>query len=119
MQPTYLPWIGYFDLMDQSDIFVYYDDVKITRSYWDVRNKIRTKSGDIFLTVPIKRNLPSNELTFLKAEINYETSWVNKHLKSIKQNYKNKYFNEVYPLFEKILTILPLLKYKITCILVI
>ena len=40
MQPTYIPWIGYFDLMDQSDIFIFYDNVKITRSYWDVRNKI-------------------------------------------------------------------------------
>jgi len=104
MQPTYIPWIGYFDLMDQSDIFIFYDNVKITRSYWDVRNKIREKNGSIFLSVPIKRNLPSKDLTFVNAKINYDVPWINKHLKSIKQNYqKSKHFDELYTIFSKII----------------
>ena len=81
MQPTFIPWIGYFDLIDQADVFVFYDDVKITRSYWDVRNKIRDKKSDIFLTIPIKRNLPNQDLTFINAEINYEIQWYSKHAK--------------------------------------
>ena len=104
MQPTFIPWIGYFDLIDQADVFVFYDDVKITRSYWDVRNKIRDKKTDIFLTIPIKRNLPNQDLTFINAEINYEIQWYSKHLKSLKLNYsKSKYFDEVYMVFTNVL----------------
>jgi len=96
-QPTYLPWIGYFDLIDQADIFVYYDDIKITRSYWDVRNKIKSRDGSLFITVPVRRDKSHMETLFTNAEIDYEKKWGPKQLKTISMNYSRlPYFEEVY-----------------------
>ncbi len=39
-QPTYLPWAGYFDLIDQSSVFVFLDDVQFDRQSWQQRNRI-------------------------------------------------------------------------------
>jgi len=52
MQPTFLPWIGYFDLIDQVDLFVFYDDVQLTRRSWQVRNRIKSQNGELYLTIP-------------------------------------------------------------------
>jgi hypothetical protein len=41
-QPTYLPWIGYFDLIDQVDRFVLLDDAQFVKQSWDQRNRIKT-----------------------------------------------------------------------------
>ena len=45
MQPTYLPWLGYFDLIKQVDIFVLLDNVKLEKRSWHVRNRIRVLPG--------------------------------------------------------------------------
>src|SRR5688572_2479515 len=55
MQPTFLPWLGYLDLMDQVDTFVVYDDAQFSYQSWQHRNRIRTRSGLAWLTVPIAR----------------------------------------------------------------
>ena len=44
MQPTYLPWIGYFDLIKQSDIFVFLDDVQYTKQDWRNINLIQSST---------------------------------------------------------------------------
>ena len=54
MQPTYLPWIGYFDLMDQVDCFILLDDVQFVKQSWHHRNRIKTPKGLEWLTVPVK-----------------------------------------------------------------
>jgi hypothetical protein len=53
MQPTYLPWLGYFDLMDQVDVFVLLDDVQFSRQSWQQRNRVKGASGLVWLTVPV------------------------------------------------------------------
>jgi len=53
MQPTYLPWLGYFDLMDRSDIFVVLDSVQFDKRSWQQRNRIKTANGELWLTVPV------------------------------------------------------------------
>ena len=53
MQPTYLPWMGYFDLMDQSDVFVFLDSVQFDKRSWQQRNRIKTPTGELMLTVPV------------------------------------------------------------------
>ena len=53
MQPTYLPWMGYFDLMDQVDCFVILDSVQFERRSWQQRNRIKTPRGLEWLTVPV------------------------------------------------------------------
>jgi len=52
-QPTYLPWTGYFDLIDQVDIFVFLDNVQFEKQSWQQRNRIKTPSGLQWLTVPV------------------------------------------------------------------
>ena len=54
MQPTYLPWIGYFDLIDQADVFILDDLAAVQRKSWQTRNLIRARDGRaVWLTVPI------------------------------------------------------------------
>jgi hypothetical protein len=53
MQPTYLPWLGYFDLMDRSDIFVFLDSVKFTPRSRQQTNRIKTPGGELLLTGPV------------------------------------------------------------------
>lgn len=52
-QPTYLPWIGYFDLIDQVDLFVVLDNVQFVKQSWQQRNRIRAGNGLQWLTVPV------------------------------------------------------------------
>ena len=53
-QPTYLPWVGYLDLMDQVDLFVILDNVQFVKQSWQQRNRIKTAAGLQWLTVPVK-----------------------------------------------------------------
>jgi hypothetical protein len=55
MQPTFLPWLGYLDLMEQVDAFVIYDDAQLSYQSWHHRNRIRTQAGLSWLTVPVAR----------------------------------------------------------------
>ena len=104
MQPTYLPWLGYFDLIDQVDIFVFLDNVQLTRRSWQVRNKIKTKKGELYLTIPVKKLKSRDETTLHRAQIDLNNSWKKKHLKSLQLSYqKAPYFNKIYPFIEKLI----------------
>ncbi len=99
MQPTYLPWIGYFDLMDQSDIFVFLDDVQFSKQSWQQKNKIKTPQGQLLLTIPIVRRHPQK---IYDVEINNSQPWQSVHLRSIRYNYsKAKYFDRYIKDLEK------------------
>jgi hypothetical protein len=102
MQPTYIPWLGYFDLMDSVDSFVFLNDVQWAKWSWQVRNRIKTSQGGLFLTVPIKRGVKSRlETKINEAQINDTEMWREKHLKSIFVAYrKSRYFDEVFPFLE-------------------
>ncbi len=101
MQPTFFPWLGYFDLIDQSDCFVIYDDVQLVKRSWQVRNRIKTSNGELFLTIPIKKTKHRDDLNINQAEINHEEKWGKTHLKSLEMNYrKTVHFEEVYSFLE-------------------
>ena len=53
MQPTYLPWVGYFNLINKSEYFVFLDDVQFDKRSWQQRNKIIINSHQRYLTVPV------------------------------------------------------------------
>lgn len=104
MQPTYIPWCGYFDLIDQVDRFVFLDTVQVVKGSWSVRNRIKTQQGELCLTISLKRTKSKYETMFYEALINYEQQWIDKHLKSIQIAYsKALYFNEVYSFLEKLI----------------
>src|SRR3954447_11205084 len=54
VQSNYIPWKGYFDLIRMADEFILYDDVQYTRRDWRNRNKIKTKDGTQWLTIPVE-----------------------------------------------------------------
>lgn len=104
-QPNYLPWLGFFDKIKSSDIFVVFDNVQFPRGkkHFGHRNKIKTNNGDIWLTVPLIGK--SKLKNFNTISINYENEWVQKHLNLIKNFYKKTpYFFKYYENLENILT---------------
>lgn len=97
MQPTFFPWIGFFDMIDQVDTFVLYDDVQLAKRSWQVRNKIKNQNGEFFLSVPVKKTKNRDDLLICETEISYDENWQIKHLKNIETSYrKTHYFEEVY-----------------------
>lgn len=55
MQPTFLPWLGYFAMIDHVDTFVFLDDVQYIKRSWQCRNQIKSAQGILTLTVPCKQ----------------------------------------------------------------
>lgn len=89
MQPTYLPWLGYFALMDMVDIFVFLDDVQLSKQSWQTRNRIKREDGsELMLSVPIHHSGDMQERLIKDVEVNDGAHWATKHLKSFEQNYR-------------------------------
>jgi hypothetical protein len=104
MQPTYWPWVGGFDLMDQADVYVHYDDVQVVKRSWDVRNRIKTAQGELFLTVPLKKTQHRDSTLFTNAVIDDTGTWRTQHLKSIVASYrKAPFFDDVMAVVEPLL----------------
>ena len=105
LQPGYIPWLGFFDLIAQADIFVFLDDVQFTIRDWRTRNRIRTDRGWCWLSVPVKLEKPYFQYKINEVEISYEHRWIKKHLGTLWAYYRRaKYFNEIYPIIENELT---------------
>ena len=102
LQPSYLPWLGFFEQMHRSDQFVLYDDVQFTRRDWRNRNRVRVLEGSVWLTVPvIQKN--KYEQSLLETKIDNSTSWKRKHLETIRCHYsKTPFFDLHYPWCEKV-----------------
>ena len=54
MQPTFMPWLGLFDLIDQCEVIVLLDDVGFSKQSWQQRNRLRNQQGLTYLTVPVR-----------------------------------------------------------------
>jgi WbqC-like protein family len=86
LQPSYLPWLGYFDQMSKADVFVWYDDVQYDKHGWRNRNRIKSPKGPLWLTVPVLHK--GRALQPIDAvEIDNRLSWSRKHLRSLEQLY--------------------------------
>lgn len=84
-QPTFLPWLGWFDLVDQGDVMVILDDVPFSKQSWQQRNRIRTPNGLEFLTVPVKTSGRLGQGIW-ECEL-ADLPFVGKMLKSLQANY--------------------------------
>lgn len=101
LQPGYLPWLGFFEQMCRSDVFVIYDDVQYDKEGWRNRNRIKTANGIQWLTVPVLLKGSGNQM-ILDARIDNITNWRKKHLAAISQNYsKAPCFKEYIGAFEE------------------
>lgn len=90
LQSNYIPWKGYFDIINDVDTFIFYDDVQFTKNDWRNRNKIKTNNGTQWLSIPV-----GSDLKRLIREVPItSTRWAVKHWKTIEQFYhKAPYFN--------------------------
>ena len=103
VQPTYLPWVGYFKMISESDLFIFLDDVQLERRSFQSRNKILVNKLPKLISVPINKKNKFDQL-INQVEINYDGDWVQKHLRTIYLNYKNHpYFDENYLMIKNVL----------------
>lgn len=96
IQPSFIPWRGYFDIIHKSDVFVFYDDTQYERRSWRNRNQIKTANGRLWLTVPVLTKGKYDE-NIQHICIDNTQEWKSKHLESIKRNYlKTPYFEQYF-----------------------
>jgi len=98
LQSNYIPWKGYFDLINMVDEFVLYDDMQYTRRDWRNRNKIQTPQGLKWLSIPVGvKGKYFQKISETKVS---ENNWGTKHWETIKHTYsKAKYFKEYKDIF--------------------
>lgn len=90
-QPTFLPWIGYFDLISDTDVIIFLDDVQFEKRSWQQRNYIVTKDGLKLITIPVKTKNKRYQL-IKDVVINKDHVDFEKIKKLIIQNYTNSNF---------------------------
>lgn len=100
MQPTFLPWVGYFDLIDRVDRFVFLDTVPFTRQSWQQRNRIKTATGLQWISLPV---IASVEEKTLISEVRLGAVRPEKIRRAIEQNYaRAPFFTALWPRFAPI-----------------
>jgi hypothetical protein len=86
MQPTYLPWLGYFDMMARVDTFVLLDNVQFEKKSWQQRNRIKTAQGELLLSVPVL-SAGRFDQHICDTRIDVASRFATKHVKSIAAAY--------------------------------
>ena len=102
LQPSYIPWRGYFDQIRRADLFVFYDDVQYDKRGWRNRNQIKTPRGKQWLTIPVhSRGAQTNNIPICQIRISWEIPWNADHLRSLQHSYaKAPHFEKYLPLLK-------------------
>jgi hypothetical protein len=96
LQSNYLPWKGYFDLIQDADLFVYYDEVQYTKNDWRNRNRICSKNGVHWLTVPVSREAVKLKISEVRLA---DPRWQEEHFKTLLHSYRPaRFFGQIEPL---------------------
>jgi hypothetical protein len=93
LQSCYLPWRGYFDIIGLADVFVVYDDVQYRKNHWHNRNRIRTRGGAPWITVPV--SLPFGLSTKIE-DVRIARRFAQRHWRTIVQSYARAPFFQQY-----------------------
>jgi hypothetical protein len=93
LQPGYIPWLGFFEQLYSSDTFVFLDDVQFTKNDWRNRNRIKTKDGIQWLTIPVLHKFGQQ---IKETVIDNKTKWQKKHLQALKTWYGKSPFLKEY-----------------------
>lgn len=101
-QPNYLPWIGYFEQILYSDVFIFLDNVQFPKREWCNRNRILNNGKAMWLTVPIVKTAQDTKICDIK--ISHQDDWITGHIKSLTYSYKKSpFYPNVFPLITNIL----------------
>jgi len=96
-QPYFLPYMGFFNKINNADIFVYLDDVKDTRGSFSNRNKVKSPQGEQWFTVPVT----TKNIRIDLVEIVWYENWMGHHLDILEHLYsKAKYYSEYIELID-------------------
>ena len=99
-QPQYLPWLGYFDKIDRSDVFIFLDDVPFKKNEWQNRNRVRTRDGWQWLTVPVQHQFGQ---MIGAVQIDDHRPWRRKHWQALQTHYgRARDFAAVSPPFRQL-----------------
>lgn len=99
LQSNYIPWKGYFDFIESVDAFVLYDEMQYTRRDWRNRNKIKTKDGTKWLTVPV--SVKGKYLQKISETAIDDPHWAADHLVQLRHAYaRAPHFRSVWPWLE-------------------
>lgn len=100
LQSNYIPWKGYFDLINSVDEFIIYDEMQYTKNDWRNRNKIKTQAGLKWLTIPVRQYSLGQRID---ETLIADSSWNAKHWMTIRQFYsKAKWFGLYKEIFEEL-----------------
>lgn len=85
IQSNYVPWRGYFDFIDDCDVFILFDDVQYTDRDWRNRNKLKTPQGPVWITVSLQGG--ARDRLVQDVVIDWQTDWAARHLNLLRQHY--------------------------------
>lgn len=103
MQPYLFPYLGYFQLLNAADSFVFYDDVSFIKQGWINRNNILVNNNIKLFTVPLIKASSNSLIKDVNINELLYHKWCIRFLKSIQQSYsKAPYFNDIYPFIEEV-----------------
>lgn len=85
IQSNYVPWRGYFDFIDDCDVFILFDDVQYTDRDWRNRNKLKTPQGPVWITVSLQSG--ARDRLVQDVAIDWQTDWAARHLNLLRQHY--------------------------------
>tara|TARA_B100001063_G_C16740796_1_gene544683 strand:+ start:1001 stop:1675 length:675 start_codon:yes stop_codon:yes gene_type:complete len=94
MQPIFLPWVGYFKMIKESDLFIFLDDVQFEKKSYQKRNKILLNRNEKMITVPV---LTKNKFTqnINEVFIDNKRDWKIEQIETLRHNYsKHQYYEE-------------------------
>lgn len=101
LQPSYIPWRGYFHQVYKADLFIFYDDIQYDKHGWRNRNQIKTAQGKQWLTIPVHSKGVTEGVPIKDVRIDWSKPWASNHLKTLTFSYtKSPYFKDYLPLLE-------------------
>ena len=100
LQSNYIPWKGYFDMINMVDEFILYDEAQYTKNDWRNRNKLKTPQGLKWITIPVRQLNLEQKIEETKV---IDNKWRAKHWKTLSQNYaKTSCFKNYKDVFEEL-----------------
>jgi len=101
MQPYFLPYIGYFQLIESVDKFIIYDNIQYTKKGWINRNRFLQNGKDVLFSVPLKKGSDYLEVKGREVSPSFNKTRL---LNQLKQSYgKAPYFEQVFPVIERVI----------------
>src|SRR5690242_5606915 len=99
IRSNYIPWKGYFDIIQMCDEFMLFDEAQYTRRDWRNRNKIKTPQGAQWITIPVQ--VKGKFFQRIDETLVSDAVWVDDHLKTLRHSYaKAPFFKSHFPAIE-------------------